>query len=399
MTNATTRGSTRTPQRRSPREGSVYQRKGRPGWRGELVWDGHRHIVSGATAEEARDRLTEVRSRLQRGARERPGTGTVGDYLTSWIERRKGRVRPSTYALQEAHVRTYLIPSLGKIKLTRLSRIDVEAAMAEWQRAGRPIQGGDRRKRRPVSPVTVLHVRAVLRAALGEAVEDGLILRNAAREAHPPRVPHREVTYLTAAQLGQLLTAAVDDPFEPLWRLAVATGMRRGELLALRWADVDLAAGTLRVARSMARDGDGGWAPAETKSARSRRTLPLAAMARQALERQRRRQAEWRLAAGTGWGGGETVFTDESGRPLLPERVSHAWEGARRRAGLPDARLHDLRHTTGTMLVAAGTPLTTVSEILGHADMATTARFYVGSVPEHHRRAADALDEAMGGGA
>lgn len=393
-----TGGSTR---RRSPREGTVYRRKDRPGWRGEIVWhdpDGtrHRRIVAGATSQEARDRLDDLRNRLRIGTLQPTDAGTLGDYLAGWIERHRLRVRPSTWRTAESYVRVYLIPALGRIPLTKLAPADVETALGTFVRIGRPIAGGDRRKPRPVSPVTATHVGAVLRAALGDAQKAGLVSRNVAADASPPHVPHRPVTYLTPEELDRLLEATGDDPFGPLYALAASTGLRRGELLGLRWSDLDLAAGTLRVARSIARDDAGGWAAAETKSARSRRTLPLPAMARHALERQRRRQNAAKLAAGTAWQDRDgLVFADEVGRPILPERLSHAFDAARLRAGLPGATLHQLRHTAATLLLAEGVPLVVISEWLGHSAIGVTAASYAAVVPQLHRDAAAAMDRAM----
>ena len=156
-----------------------------------------------------------------------------------------------------------------------------------------------------------------------------------------------------------------EDALGPLYALAVSTGLRRGELVGLRWSDVK--EGALSVQRSVARDDAGGWSASDTKSRRSRRTLPLPAIARNALDRQRKRQAAAKLAAGTAWQDrAGLVFTDAVGRPLLPEYVSHAFATARTAAGLPTATLHQLRHTAATFLLARRRPLVVISEWLGH---------------------------------
>ena len=324
-----------TSRRRSAGEGTVFRRKDRPGWRGRMTWtepDGtvHNRLVSGATQAEARARLDDLRARLRIGTIGVTGSATVGDYLTGWIERHRTKVRPSTWRTAEGYVRTFLIPTLGRIQLSKLTATDVEAALASFIRVGRPVTSSTGPKPRPVAPVTVNHVRAVLRRALTDARKAGLVGINAAADAKPPRVPSRSITYLTPAELQQLLTATADDPLGPMWALAASTGLRRGELVGLRWTDVDLSVGTLRVVRSVARDDAGGWSAADTKSARSRRTLPMPAMAKNALDRQRKRQARAKLAAGTAWQDREGyVFTDAVGHPLLPENVSHQFAKAR----------------------------------------------------------------------
>lgn len=348
-------------------------------------------------------RLDELRLRLRLGSLEPSDAGTLGDYLTGWIERHRAHVRPSTWRTAEGHVRTVLIPALGRIPLARLSAADVERALSAYVRAGRPVagrDGRDGRKPRPVSPVTAGHVRAILRRALADAQRAGLVGRNVAADATPPRIASRPIAYLQPDELRRLLSATAEDPLGPLYALAASTGLRRGELVGLRWTDVDLKAGTLRVARSVGRDEAGGWTAAETKSVRSRRMLPLPSMARNAFDRQRKRQAALKLAAGTAWQDRDAlVFTDAVGRPLLPEYVSHAFAKARTVAGLPTATLHQLRHTAATLLLAEGVPLAVISDWLGHSEIAVTAAHYAAVVPQLRRDAADAMDRALSGGA
>lgn len=389
----------RKTQRRSPHEGTTYRRSNRPGWRGELVWEGKRHIVAGATEQEARDRLGDLRRDLRRGTRA-SATGTLGEYLTGWLEGQRDAVRPSTWRTTAGYVNGYLVPALGTVPLARLTAADVSRALSAFRKHGRPAQDGQRRPPRPVSAVTTHHVRSTLRAALTDAYKAGLVGRNVAADAKAPRVPDQRVTYLTAAQVSKLLGATADDPLGPLYALAVSTGLRRGELVGLRWSDIDTKAGSLTVSRSVARDESGGWSAAETKSARSRRSLPLTAAASRALDRQRKRQAAARLSAGTAWQDRDgLIFTDQIGRPVLPEYVSHAFAKARTAAGLPTATLHQLRHTAATLLLSEGVPLAVISDWLGHSSIGVTAKHYAAVVPALQRQAADALDRALSGGA
>lgn len=393
------KSTARTAQRRSRHEGTTYQRKGRPGWRGELVWEGKRHIVSGATQEEASERLSDLRRDLRRGTKA-TATGTVAEYLTAWLDRHRDEVRPSTWRTTAGYVNGYLIPALGTVPLARLTADDVSRALSSFRKHGRPAQDGQKRPPRPVSAVTVHHVRAALRAALTDAYKAGKVGRNVAADAKGPKLEERRVTYLTAAEVAKLLGATVKDPLGPLYALAVSTGLRRGELVGLRWSDIDAKAGSLTVARSVARDDDGGWSATETKSVRSRRSLPLTGAATRALDRQRKRQAAARLAAGTAWQDRDgLVFTDPVGRPLLPEYVSHSFAKARIVAGLPTATLHQLRHTAATLLLSEGVPLAVISDWLGHSSIGVTAKHYAAVVPALHRQAADALDRALAGGA
>jgi integrase len=297
------------------------------------------------------------------------------------------------------HVRVYLAPALGRIALTRLTPADVGRALTAFLTSGRP-QGAEIRApgRSHISPRTVHHVRATLRIALAAAVRDGLVSRNAAADALPPRVPHRPITYLSAPDVRRLIAMTADDVFGPLYMLAVSTGLRLGELTGLSWDDVDLAAGTLTVRRSLARAAGGGWALAETKTDRSRRTIPLPSTAAEALRRQRDRQGVVQEGAGSAWQDRDRlVFTDAVGRPLRPYNVSYAFQRARAAAGLPLVRFHDLRHSAATLLLAEGVPLIVISNVLGHSGIAITASHYAAIVPELRREAADAMDRALGG--
>jgi integrase len=385
--------------RRSSGEGSVYRSGGR--WRGSIAWtnpDGSqsRRYVSGSTGAAAREKLDALRRDLRVGKLAPAGpTLTVGAYLAGsgrtdsdgrliegWIGRHRSHVRPSTWRTAESHVRVHLLPTLGRHGLARLSSAEVEAALAGMMAKG------------AFSAVSASHVRATLRTAMTAAQRDGLVSRNAAADARPPHVPHRSVTYLTASEVRRLLAATADEQLGPLYALAATTGLRRGELLGLRWSDI--ADGTLTVRRAVSRSSDGGWASAEPKSAHSRRTILLPASAREALERQRTRQDLHRARAGTAWQDRDHhVFTDAAGRPLLPEYVSHAFARSRQIAGIPPVRFHDLRHSAATMMLAEGVPLAVISEWLGHAGISITAAHYAAVVPALRREAADALDRAI----
>ncbi len=401
------KSSARRERRRSPGEGSVYKVDGGRRWRGAATWtepDGtqRKRIVTGRTQQEARDKLDELRRELHLGTPQPKGRAPkVGEYLAEWIERNRARVRPSTWAVREQHVRLWLIPALGKITLSRLSPADVERALAGFLKDGRPHpEAGKegRGRRRSVSPLTVRHVRATLRMALSDAERDRLVNRNAAGRARPPRVPYTPIAYLDAAQVRRLLDATREHEHGPLYGLLVGSGLRLGEALGLSWADVDQEAGTLRVRQSMALRADRTYGLAEPKTAKSRRTVPLTAMAREALRTQRIRQAEWRLAAGLAWQDRDgLVFTDSLGRTLEPPVVSRAFAGDAKAAGLPGTRLHSLRHTYATLALSQGVGLATVAELLGHSGVSITAQHYAAIVPALKVDAAAAVDRALSG--
>lgn len=381
------------PRRRANREGTIYHVASENRWRAALTWTDdagkrHRRIVSGKSQADVRKRLGQLRSDLDRGLAP-VRTDTVAGYLAGWLEREKQRIRPATWRGRELHVRGYLIPALGKVPLSKLTPAHVERMTADLIASGR-------------SPRTASHARVTLRRALSDAVRDGLIHRNVAALARPPRVTRRTIEpgrdYLEASQLRRLLAVAAEYRIGALVTVAATTGLRQGELLGLSWDDIDWTAGTLTVRRTMARAWGGGFALSEPKTNRSRRTVHLAAVTVDALRREQREQDAAREAVGSAWQDTDRlVFTDAVGRPLYATAVHRAFHELLRAAGLPRVPFHGLRHSAATALLTAGVPLRVVSDMLGHSGIAITSDTYGHVEAPSRRDAADAMDRAMGG--
>lgn len=377
--------ATSTRPRRSAGEGAIYETaEGR--LRGRVILphpDGTRSVpryVSGKTRAEVVRKLEELRKEAAGGF----ATGeTTGAYLARWIEAVQPRLRAATHREYVRHVSDYW-SGLASIPLTRLTPAHVERTMAAL-------------KARPLSPMTIRHARSTLRRALHDAQRDGILNRNVAALARPPRVERREMRALTPAEVGRLIAGTTDDRFGPLYALAAGSGLRLGELYGLQWSDIDMDGRQLTVRRSLSRAHGGGFELSEPKTARSRRTVMLPAIALDALKRQKARQAAERLAAGTAWQDSRgLVFTDGLGRSGDPSTASVAFRTAADRLGLP-VRLHDLRHTAASLMLAGGVPLKVVSEALGHSSIAITADVYSHVTPDLRREAADAMDRALGG--
>lgn len=376
-----------TVRRRGNGEGYLKHDPKRDRWRGAVAWtdsDGtpRRRAFSGKTRAEVRHRMSDLRAELDAG-REPAGTLTVADYLAGWLEAERARVRPSTWRYRELHVRRYIVPAIGTVKLGALSPRDVERMTAGMLDRG-------------LAPRTAAGCRTSLRKALSDALRDGLVHRNVAALARPPRIPGREVEYLNRDELRRVLDAATDDPLGPLMILAATTGLRQGELLGLTWAGIDTAGATLTVRQAFARDWEGGYSLAEPKTTRSRRTIHLPDRATKALRTQQDRQDAARTDAGADWQDvGGLVFTDALGRPVKPWDVSHGFQVLLRRAKLRSVPFHALRHSWATLALASGVPLKVVADNLGHASITVTAQFYSGIVPELNRDAADAIGRAL----
>lgn len=389
--------------RRTKGEGSIYRdpRNGR--WVGmlDLGWREGRRVrktVRGATRRNVAEELTRLRGDVQRGMT--PPTDermTVSAHLAAWLVDVRGSVRPSTWISYEGHVRLYIAPAIGRVRLTQLTPQHVRSLLEVVARAGR-------------SPRTAQLTHAVLRRALGQATRDGLVARNVASLVQAPQVRRTEIQPLTPEEARTFLEAVQGDRLEALYTVALALGLRQGEALALRWADVDLDSGRLtvrgslsRIPRQMRADDDGGrgtrYRIAEPKTARSRRTMLMPQLVVSALRDHRRRQLEERLWAGSRWHEEwDLVFATTIGTPLDARNVSTAFSRALAAAGLRRIRFHDLRHSAATLMLAQGVPARVIMETLGHSQIGMTLNLYAHVLPTLQQDAADRLDAILGGG-
>jgi integrase len=261
-----------------------------------------------------------------------------------------------------------MIPRIGHLRLQRLTVEHLDEMYRDLE-----ARGG--RRGQPLSPTTVRHCHNILHKALDDAVRRSLVVRNVADWADPPPLERRQMEIWTADQLRRFLHHVRDDSLYALWLLACTTGMRRGELVGLRWQWVDLDRGRLTIA-TQTTVVDGHPHEEDPKSARGRRTIALDPTTVAALRAHRKRQAEERLAAGPAWQETGRVFVWPDGRAINPKRVL-GW--LRRHAAeleLPPVRVHDLRHAWATAALEASVELKVVSTRLGHARTAITADIY-----------------------
>ncbi len=375
--------------RRGQGEGSIRQRTdGR--WEGRLEagWSPtgtrRRTSVFGRTRLEVVAKLRQAQAQAAAGLPMSDGRATVGVYLTSWLETIRPRLRPATVARYRGLCERQLLPTLGHAKLAKLSPADVASALAAIQQAG-------------LSPRTAAHARAVLRTALSDAEKWGLLSRNVAKLTDPPRVPRPSPRTLPVEDVHKVLAAVAGTPIDNLVTLGLWTGMRQGELLGLRWSDVDIERRHLTVGSALQRLA-GVSRLVEPKSERSRRTLRLSAAAVDALQAERRRQLEAKLAAGPRWRPviEDLAFTTSVGAPMLGTTVTRQFQTALQRAGLERLRFHHLRHLHGSLMLASGVDLATVSHLLGHSSVQITASTYAGIMPALRDDAVARLEHLMG---
>jgi integrase len=309
----------------------------------------------------------------------------VADLLEDWLPGMRPRIRYSTWRRYRQLIERHILPACGRISLARLSPTDVQRMVNRILGAG-------------LSPTTAHHAHAVLRRALRDAVAAELVGRNVAAMVKPPPMASHEMQTLDADQARAFLAAGTGDRWEALWILAITTGMRQGELLGLRWSDVDLDRGVLHVTGNLSR-GPNGLEVTRPKTHRSRRPIRLSQAATDALRRQKGAQAAERLRAGAAWEDHQLVFCRPTGRP-----VTAAWLVRGRflpllkRAGLPLIRFHDLRHTAATLWFRSGVNPKVVQETLGHSRVAITLDTYSHMIPDLQAETARVMDELFSPG-
>ncbi len=356
-----------------------------------MILGKRRSTVVCRTEREAEKALREMLGNADQGILPPKDKLTVAQWLDRWLEFiAPQKLRPETLKSYALQIRVHLKPTLGHIRLADLQRAHVR----EWH---------VNLAKRGLKPATVQRIHGVLSGSLQDALEDNLVMRNVARGIELPGRKRRQMRTLDAQQARALLTEARGTRWEALLAVAVYTGMRIGEILALRWRDVDLGKRTIRVEHSLTRSKVIG----ETKTAAGRRTISLPEPCIEALRAHRARQAEERLAAGETWQDNGLVFcTGRIGRsktsvtypdsPLTARCVQNAYKNLLAKAGLPQMRLHDMRHASATLMLSSGVPVKVVSERLGHSKTAVTLDTYAHVLPEQDRDAADRIAALLG---
>ncbi len=341
-----------------------------------------RKVIYGRKYKEVERKLNEARGDAARGIIYDAENISVGEYLTKWLsDSVRDTVRTRTYERYESIVRVHLGPSIGRVKLKALTPGHVRGLYREKLDSG-------------LASRSVLHIHRTLSRALKQATDDGLIPRNAAAPVKPPRPRREEMRPLNREQVRSLFEAASGDRLEVLYIVAVTAGLRRGELQGLKWEDLDLNAGTLQVRRTLS-EPKGGYVFEAPKSGKGR-NIRLTQRAVAALREHRKRQLEERMQHAGLWQDHGLVFTSGIGTPLLGGNLNRAFKATLQRAGLPEIRFHDLRHTCATLLLRQGVNPKFVQELLGHADISLTLNVYSHVLPDMGDAAAEAMDAALG---
>ena len=342
--------------------------------------------VLGKTQAEAKAKLKAAIEEAKGLDAAKVGRYTVGQWMEVWFEHyAKVKVRPSSHQTYRGYIDNHIKPNIGKIPLEKLTSLELQKFYKKLLEKGRVDRLESKHQSKGLSAKTVRNIHQIISSAMKLAQEQKLISTNPADGCALPRLEHREMQTLPVEQLQSFLREARDSGVFELYYLELATGLRRGELLGLKWEDIDLERGDLRVRRQIARiNGEVVEAPLKTKNAY--RTLPLAEDTIGVLEAQRKKT-----------GSSQWVFPSTTGGPISPDSVLHMLHRVLKRAGLPRIRFHDLRHTFATLALQNGVDVKTVSGMRGHFSAEFTLDTYAHVTTASQRQAAKTMGSVISG--
>ena len=340
--------------------------------------------VLGRTQAEARTKLKAAIEEARSLDITRVGRYTVGVWMDEWFENyAKVKVRPSSHQTYRGYIDNHIKPNIGKLPLAKLTSLELQKLYKKLLEKGRIDRTESKRQPKGLSPKTVRNIHQIIASAMKLAKEQKIIATDPTEGCALPKLEHREMKTLPVEQLASFLREAKDSGVFEMYYVELATGLRRGELLGLKWEDIDLDRGSLRVKRQIARiDGEVVEAPLKTKNAY--RTLPLAEDTIQVLQQQRKKV-----------GGSPWVFSSPVGGPISPDSVLHMLHRVLKRAGLPRVRFHDLRHTFATLALQNGVDIKTVSGMLGHFSAGFTLDTYAHVTTAAQKEAARTMEKVL----
>ena len=338
------------------------------------------------TRQEAERVLRERLAALETGGYVARTKETVGTFLSRWLASYVAinTSRRTQYGYQ-ASIKRYVLPCIGGFPLQALTARHIEKMYGDMLDRG-------------LSPTTALNLHRILREAFGHAVKHGVLTRNVTDLVTPPRARRKKIVMWDAETIQRFLKEAAASPYRDFYHLKILTGMRRSELVGLKWDCVDFENATIRVVRTLQRIPGSGLVEGQPKTARSRRSIALSQSTVKILHQIRGKQIEQTLIAGDAWQHTGLVFTKPDGQPIDPDAPTHDFADIVRKANLPPISLHGLRHAHATLLLTAGIHPKIVSERLGHSSIATTMDTYSHVLPGLQEAAAMALDETLGRG-
>jgi integrase len=335
--------------------------------------------VSGRTRREVEEKLRVLAGKLDQPEHIEAEALTFGQFSEQFLEAAVPTLRPASVRRYQDMLRNHICPGIGHLRLQKLSPFDLQRLYADRLAYG-------------LSATSVHHLHVMVYRVLKQAYRWGMVSRNVAELVDAPRRTFPEVVTWNMEQVATFFAVSDESDLAALWRLALLTGMLRGELLGLMWEDIDLERGMLAVRRTLSRGKGGDWVLGQPKTQSGRRAIALPESCVASLRKHRARQNSQRLKLGELWQDSGFVFTGQLGQVLHVNVLVTQFKRLIRQAVLPDLRFHDLRHTSATLLLAQGVHPKIVQERLGHADISMTLNRYSHVTPDMQRSAADTLD-------
>jgi len=345
-------------------------------------------ITAGTSKREAEKQMAKLIHELDNGTFMKPSKKTLGEYLKEWIKSIQGNLSPRTVEGYNTIINR-IVPALGAIPLTQLKPDILQKYYSCCLITGRLNKKGG------LNPLTVRHHHALLHRALKNAMEWGLIMRNPADAAHPPQSRPAEINIMSEGEIQTFLEAARQTAYFHLYNTILFTGLRRSEVLALRWSDVDLLLSQISVSRSIHQLRDGSYIFRQPKSAKGRRTVALSPSATQVLQEHREKTTIERLLNSSPLKDSDLVFSKNDGSPIRPDTITRAWSDLARKCGISASRLHDARHSHASIMLKMGVHPRIVQERLGHSTIAITLDTYSHIAPGLQEAAAKRFDDAL----
>lgn len=377
-------------------EGTIWQRDN-GFWAGQISYPdpgtgkNKRMSFSGKTRKEVQQKMERARQQLANGLLAEPNKITLGSWMDTWLDQyARAKQRQSTWELHQQTITKHIKPALGGVELRKLQPNMIQKLYNDKLQGGR-LDG----KSGGLSTRTVRLIHCLLNQALEQAVKEGLIPRNPAVATTPPTVKYREMSPLTPEEVSKFLPVIQNDRLYAFFLLAIFGGLRRGELLALTWDDMDLEAGTVRVTKSMSRTKGGGIQINEPKTSKSKRSIVLPEEVTKELRRHKTRQNEEKLKWGPAYQDQGYVFSLEDGRPLDPRNIGHYFSRLLENNGFRHVRFHDCRHSAAVLMLTAGVNIKVVQEYLGHANAALTLNTYSHVTTQMQQEAANKLNSLI----
>ncbi len=365
-------------------EGTITERKDGRFQVQITIAPGKRKTLYGKTREEAQEKRLKALNELKQGKLATGPQQTVKQFLEDWLENiHKPLIRENSYTLYYHLIKDHLVPALGNIKLQNLTAYRVQTLYSSELKKGYAVE-------------TVRAIHRMLHKALDDAVRWKRLSHNVCDDVNQPQSVEYEIHPLSKYQAKMLMKVARNTPIEALITLALATGMRRGELLGLKWQDIDFEEKSLSIRRTVYRIEKIGVIESDPKTAKSKRKILLPEFVVAALLEHRERQAIMRKEAGQTWQEADIVFTSNNGKYMEAQHLTRRFKRLLKKAGLPDMRFHDLRHSAATILLEMGVHPKQVQELLGHSTIAMTMDRYSHVQPSMQRKMMNDLDGYFG---